>query len=130
LSDQLRSLTDSLIAGAEADERRYDSLLRRLFGCAHFIPLDAEMVRASLETSNQYGLKPQDAIVLTCVFAHLNSSRPDRALFINKNRKDFSNPDIIATLDTLKCSLKVRFSDGMAYLRAILAKATETAEGS
>jgi predicted nucleic acid-binding protein len=129
LSDQLRSLTDSLIAGADADEQRYDSLLRRLLGCAHFVPLDADVVRSSLGTGSQYGLSPQDAIVLTCVLSHLNANRPVRALFVNRNRKDFSNPDIIAILGTLQCVLKVRFSDGIAFLRADLARGTGTADG-
>lgn len=125
LSDQLHSLTVSLIAGARADEQRYEDTLRRILGCAEFIPLDAAAIRGSLDARMSYGLTSQDALVFTCVMTHLATTRPTRAVFLNRNRKDFANPDILAALDQLNCALKTQFTAGLAYVRAELARVSD-----
>jgi len=120
LSGQLRTLSDALVAGADAEAHRYDAVLGRLLACATFIPLDADAIRDSLAARTTYDLSRQDAIILSCVFAHLAATTPDRAVFINRNRRDFANHDIVAALDARGCALKTEFRAGLAHVTAAL----------
>ncbi|MBA4063332.1 MAG: hypothetical protein C0501_06390 [Isosphaera sp.] len=120
LSDQLGLLTTSLINVAEEDERRYNTCLPRLLACATVIPLDATIIRQSLDIGTDYDLKPPDALILASILSHLAATTPATSLHINKNTKDFETPDIIAALTALGCLLKPTFTAGLAYLNAHL----------
>ena len=120
LSEQLSMLTQSLVAGAEDDRQRYDAILIRLLDRAEFIPLTAEVIRDGLATRARFGLSAPDGIVLASVMAHLQQARPAAAVFVNKNRKDFNNPDIKTALGSLGCDLKMEFRAGIGFVRAVL----------
>jgi predicted nucleic acid-binding protein len=122
LSDQLRALTDLLVAGAEADEQRYDTVLRRLLSCAEIIPLDATVIHDSLAARQTYDLSPQDAIVLTCVLSHLATAKPPKSVLITRDKHFHINPDIRSSLEQLGCVLKPEFRAGLAYLKAELGR--------
>lgn len=120
LSNQLAALTRSLVAGSEDDRLRYDDGLARMLDCADFIPLDKEVIRRSVQVRDDLGLSPQDSTILASVVVHLESHRPSTALFINKNSKDFDNPDITELLRGLSCELKTDFNAGLAAFEAAL----------
>ena len=42
-----------------------------------------------------YNLNSQDAIVLASVISHLQTTKPNKACFPNKNTKDFDSPDVV-----------------------------------
>ena len=59
----------------------------------------------------------QDAIVYASVIEHLNKSGEQRRCFINRNSKDFDNPDIEEALDRYSCRILFNFDAGFGYIK-------------
>ena len=66
----------------------------RLLDTAVAIVLDTAILKAELTVQAEFGISGQDAIVLASVLAHLESNRPGVSCFLNRNTKDFDDPDI------------------------------------
>ena len=60
----------------------------------------------------------QDAIVLASVLAHLNAHRPLKSCFLNRNTKDFDDPDIREKLENYGCIFFGKFEQGLRYISA------------
>ena len=60
----------------------------------------------------------QDAIVLASVLAHLDLHNPPESCFLNRNSKDFDDPDVRERLETRGCKFFVTFEDGLRYVVA------------
>ena len=125
LCDQLEKLATALTENTGIDEERFERLLLRLPSFAHFIPFDARIIRNSLEVQTNYPLKSQDAIVFSSVLTHLRETKPSRAVFVNRNRRDFDTREIATDLQQLNCSYKPSFAAGLAYIRAELGRVAE-----
>jgi hypothetical protein len=82
---------------------------------AEFIPLDARILEAAATFRPRYGLAGQDSIVLASVPAHLDLSKPDSCL-LNRNSKDFDDPDILERLQAYGCRFFSRFDSGLRYI--------------
>ncbi len=63
----------------------------------------------------------QDAVVLASVLAHLDQHAPDESCFLNRNSKDFDDPDIRERLDVRGCKFLTKFEDGLQYVISRLA---------
>jgi len=63
-----------------------------------------------------YGMSGQDAIVLASVIAHLHSHNPRNSCFLNRNSKDFDDPDVRQMLETRGCKFFAKFEDGLRYI--------------
>lgn len=87
-----------------------------LIHTAKVIPLDSEILRSAADIESNYGLSGQDAIVLASVLFHLESVQPSESCFLNRNSKDFDDPDIRDRLDALNCRFFPRFTSGLAYI--------------
>ena len=60
----------------------------------------------------------QDAIVLASVLAHLDLHNPAESCFLNRNSKDFDNPDVREGLDARGCKYFSEFEKGLRYVVA------------
>jgi hypothetical protein len=60
----------------------------------------------------------QDAIVLASVLAHMDLRRPPESCFLNRNTKDFDDPDIRERLEARGCRFFGKFEDGLRYVVA------------
>jgi hypothetical protein len=60
----------------------------------------------------------QDAIVLASVLAHLGVHRPPESCFLNRNTKDFDDPDVRERLEACGCKFFGKFEDGLHYVSA------------
>lgn len=65
-----------------------------------------------------YGMSGQDAIVLASVLGHLEDHHPAGSCFLNRNSKDFDDPDIRERLEALGCKFFSKFEDGLRYIVA------------
>ena len=59
-----------------------------------------------------------DAIVLASVLAHLDLHRPIKSCFLNRNTKDFDDPDIRQKLENYGCIFFGKFEHGLRYIAA------------
>jgi hypothetical protein len=91
-----------------------------LFGIAEIIPLTIDILREAATHESPYDLTPQDALVYTSVIAHLRQKQPPVSRFLNRNSKDFDNPDIVDELDRHNCKMIPRFDHGYGFIQARL----------
>ncbi|MDY7015707.1 MAG: PIN domain-containing protein [Cyanobacteriota bacterium] len=111
----------SLIVQSNQEERdRFVQCRNRLISTGEIINLDAEILREAAIDETTYDLTPQDALVYASVTAHLQRARPQTACFLNRNSKDFASPDIIDSLQQLKCRIISRFDRGYDFIQSQL----------
>ena len=106
-----------LSTSGEEEKRRLDDILERILQAADVIPVGLGIIRAATTIQKRRDLSPQDAIVYASVLDHLASVPKALRCFINRNSKDFLNPDIESELAAYNCRLLTRFADGLGYVR-------------
>lgn len=70
-------------------------------------------------------LELPDAVMLAAVLADA-TERPSQSLFLNRNTRDFNDPDIKARLRQVSCELIGGFHGGLARVKHVLANAPTT----
>jgi hypothetical protein len=90
--------------------------ISELLRAADVIALDAGILRSATDVQAVYGMSGQDAIALASVLAHLELHRPPESCFLNRNSKDFDDPDIRERLETFGCKFFTNFADGLRYV--------------
>jgi predicted nucleic acid-binding protein len=117
-AEPLLRLTGLLVRSAEEERTGLQAAMQVILDAAELIPLDADVVREAGRLEASLSLSPQDAIVLASVLKHLGSIQPERSCFLNRNSKDFDNPDIVNRLQDLGCKLLPRFDTGLEFIEA------------
>jgi predicted nucleic acid-binding protein len=120
-ADRIHSMQDIanlLVQSNEEEKQRFDQHRSRLLKVTDIIALDADILAEAAAAEIPYDLTPQDALIYASVLTHLRQHQPDRACFLNKNSKDFDNPDIVSVLESYNCKLIPRFDDGVEFIRA------------
>jgi predicted nucleic acid-binding protein len=117
-TDALQSVTAFLIRSQEEEKERLRDTLSRLLKIAEVIPLSSEIVSSAITYQTQHDLSPQDSIVYASVLAHLSTSSSTSKCFLNKNSKDFDDPDIVNTLSGHGCKVLFSFDDGYGYIKS------------
>ena len=112
---------DALVESNEDDTRNLRSVQERVLTAAEIVPLTHEIIRAAMANRTQFSLKLPDAIVLETVTTHLNGEKPSSSLFVNKNSKDFLNPDIVKHLEKLGCGICGNFEEGARAIQGQIA---------
>lgn len=113
-----QSLTALLIDSANEESKRLDDIRDRLLDLALILPLDAEVLAASRGHQIRYGLSAPDALVYASILLHLTRSPTTSSCFLNKNIKDFDDPDIVSELSQHNCKLLPRFDTGYQFIAA------------
>ena len=110
------TLATTLIASAQFERDGLRNTVSRLLQTAEIIALDAVILRSASEIQEEFGMAGQDAIVLASVLAHLDLHNPSESCFLNRNRKDFDDPDIRARLENYGCVFFGSFEAGFQYV--------------
>lgn len=110
------SLASVLIASAQFEREGLRRTISELLEAAQVIALDAAILRSAADMQAEYGMSDQDAIVLASVLAHLDLHHPVDSCFLNRNTKDFDDPDIRERLETRGCKFLAKFEDGLRYV--------------
>lgn len=122
-TDRIRSIQDiaSLLLQSNEEERqRFTQYRDRLLNSAEAIALSVDILTEAARCEAPYNLKPQDALIYASVIAHLSQDNPSVACFVNRNSKDFNNPDIVDELNNYNCRMISRFDDGYGFMRSQL----------
>lgn len=112
----LEELTALFIRSQEEEWNRLRNTLKQLLEMAQLIPLTTTVINDSLNQQQQ-GLSPQDAVVYSSVLDHLANADGDDHVFLNRNSRDFDDPDIQDQLEEMGCKILFRFDDGVGYIR-------------
>ena len=118
----LDSITRLLINSLEDDKRRLDEILTRVLKVAEIVPLDQSVVMKAIGHREKYGLGYQDSLVFSSVIDHLHSVASAPSCFLNRNSKDFDDPDIVETLEKMDCKMLFSFDKGLNYVNGLLVK--------
>lgn len=117
ISSQSEPLTRALIESIEEHYRRLTSVIARILAVAQVIPLHDSTVQLAIDKESILGLEPADAAVYASILEDL-SHDGEAKLFLNRNSKDFSIPDIEAELSTYQCRMIPSFVHGLSYINS------------
>ena len=118
--ESIKDLAKIIAQSNEEEWQRFIQYRHRLLNCADFIALDTNILRLGASFEDIYNLQPQDAIVFASVISHLQQDKPTVAGFLNKNSKDFDNPDVIQELNKFNCRMIFKFNRGFDFMRSQL----------
>ena len=110
------ALASVLIASAQFERDGLRDTISQLLRTAEVISLDAAILRSAANMQVEFGMSGQDAIVLTSVLAHLELHHPQESCFLNRNSKDFDDPDVRERLEAHGCKFFGKFEDGLRYI--------------
>ena len=114
--DGFRDITALLIRAIDEDTKRLNAVRSRLLESACVIPMDASILSAAQASEREQNLSPQDAHIYSTVLGHLKRAQRRVSCFLNKDRKDFDEPDIVDRLTQYSCKLLPRFDSGHDYI--------------
>jgi predicted nucleic acid-binding protein len=109
-----RGLSGLLLRSGEHELTRLKEVVQRIGKSVELLPLDAQTLDAAWGVQSKFGLKVPDAIVLASVLLDLDRIKPNDAVFLNKDIKDFDDPDIVAELKQRGCVLLPTFTGALA----------------
>lgn len=105
-----------LITLADEDSKRLDDVRSRLIEAAEIIPLDASVLAAGTRYQHDHDFSAQDALVYSSVLSHLRRVRAPESCFLNRNSKDFDDPDIVNELASHGCKFFPGFTTGHSFI--------------
>lgn len=118
--NSIQEIASLLVRSNEEEKQCFIRYRDRLLGIAEIIPLTIDILREAATHESPYDLTPQDALVYTSVIAHLRQNQPSVSCFLNRNSKDFDNPDIVDELERHNCKMIPRFDHGYGFIQARL----------
>lgn len=113
-------LTALLIDSADEEAKHLETVRSRLLNVVEVIPLDASILTAATQHQGDHGFSPQDALVYASVLLHLKQDHVVQSCFLNRNSRDFDDPDIVEELNQYLCKLLPRFDSGYQFILSCL----------
>ncbi len=114
--DALQGVAGLLVQSIDDENGRLTAVLERVSKIAVLIPLAADIISAANRCRAIYKLEPQDSFVYCSVLHHLDLQGGAEGCFINRNSKDFSDLDIVESLESRGCKMLYDFDTGWGYL--------------
>ncbi|MDD1414666.1 PIN domain-containing protein [Dolichospermum sp. ST_con] len=112
-----QEITEFLVNSGKEEKERFQIIVEKLLGISEIIPLTVEILTAAIKHQSELDFTPQDAIVYASIVEHLSKSNERQCCFINRNSKDFDNPDIAEALDKYSCRILFKFDSGFSYVK-------------
>lgn len=121
-SGNFSDLTAFLSGSTERERGGLQRAIDGMLKAAEVIPLHADVFRYARQMPAVRVMSPQDSIVLASIVLHLAKAKPVESCFLNRNSKDFDDPEVRKMLGTFNCRFFARFDDGLRYIEARLRK--------
>jgi predicted nucleic acid-binding protein len=113
----IKEIANLLIQSNDDEKKRFDGFRNRLFNAAEAISLTKRILTDAGSYETSLALKPQDAIIYASVISHLEEHSSVMSCFLNRNSKDFDDPNIVAALKNFNCTMIPRFDQGFEFIR-------------
>jgi predicted nucleic acid-binding protein len=104
------------VRSLEEEKERLRNTVNRLIDVSQIIPLDAQTFAEASKYQLDHDLSPQDSIVYASILNHLRTSSSTKKCFLNRNSKDFDDPDIEDVLNRYDCKMVFSFDHGLRYI--------------
>ncbi len=121
--EQIRTFEDInafLVRSQEEEKQRLQVAIEKILEVCKIIPLTAEILTEAIKYQSEYNLEPQDSIVYASILDHISNSDERQRCFLNRNSKDFDDPDIKESLNSYDCLMLFRFDNGIGYVKSQL----------
>lgn len=115
-TDALQNVTGLLVRSLQEEKNRFRRTVDKLLAVSEIIPLEARVLLDADRYQIDHDLSVQDSVVYASVLTHLRASTSTDKCFLNRNRKDFDDPDIEETLNTNGCKMLFSFDKGYGYI--------------
>jgi predicted nucleic acid-binding protein len=117
ISSRTEPLIAALIESAEAERDRLESVLSRLLSVCQLSPIDGTTVQSANGYTSRLKLSPNDAVIFASIMQDLATKPAGPKCFLNRNSKDFADPDVYDELRQFDCKLVPSFDGGLKYIR-------------
>lgn len=87
-------ITGFLVRSQEEEKERLRETVNKLLNVSTIIPLDTQILISAGVYQIRHDLSPQDSIVYASVVHHLKTTETTAKCLLNRNSKDFDDPDI------------------------------------
>jgi len=111
-----QEVTSLLVRSQEEERQRLHDTTQRITASGEVVPLTGRILIDAIKVQQTLDLSPQDAIVYTSVETHLENAAEGPSCFLNRNSKDFGDPDIVDSLASKGCRILFDFTDGFDYV--------------
>jgi hypothetical protein len=118
--DKFSDLTALLSGSAEREGAGLQRAIDEMLKVAEVIPLDSDVFGYADVMKFVRAMSAQDSIVLASIVLHLRDAAPAESCFLNRNSKDFDDPNVREMLDGFNCRFFARFDDGLHFVEARL----------
>ncbi|MBE9118574.1 DUF4935 domain-containing protein [Lusitaniella coriacea LEGE 07157] len=118
--ESIQDIASLMVQSNEEERNRFIQYRKRLLKIGEIAALTSEILIEAAACETTYALTPQDALVYASVIDHLRRYQPQKACFLNRNSKDFDNPDIVDELNRYNCRMIPRFDRGYSFLQSQL----------
>lgn len=115
-ASELLDLVGLLIESAAEESRWLEATRNRLLKVAEIVPLDRSILEDSSLYQTAHDFSAQDALVYATVLRHLGTGGGEPSCFLNRNSRDFDDPDVVAELERHRCKMIPRFDAGYRYI--------------
>ncbi len=115
----LRDAADLMLRAEQEISKRFLDIRSKLLDVARFVEIDDAVLREASAMGAQLGLELPDAVMLASVLADA-IAHPSPSIFLNRNTKDFDDPDVKARLKNVPCDLVWKFDHGIARVKNAL----------
>ncbi len=116
ISSKTEPLTKALIESSQEEWNTLESVTSRILDVSEVIPLTTDILQSAIRNEEALGLEPPDATVYASIFDDLQVRGVGSKCFLNKNSKDFANPDIYDALRLHECILIPSFENGVKFV--------------
>ncbi|MDB5246973.1 MAG: hypothetical protein JWQ40_1367 [Segetibacter sp.] len=113
---------DLLLKSGEDAKQQLEEMILRLIKASMTIPLTADIITNAIEFQVKNTFSPQDSLVYASVISHLKSAPNEEKCFLNRNSKDFDDPEIVKELDRYGCKIMFQFTHAFDFLKNKLSK--------
>lgn len=120
VSGNFSELAALLITSAERERGGLQRATEGMLKAAEIIPLDSDVFHQAGGIQVAFDMSVQDSIVLASIVSHLAATKPAESCFLNRNTRDFDDPNVREMLDEFGCKFFGRFDDGLHYIEARL----------
>ena len=109
-----------LSLSASTDLRQTESGIDRISGVAELIPFSAGVIQRSKQCRETFLLdKLGDAAICASILEYLDATEQSPSLFVENDREDFSNPDLVEAFRSLGCEIEYQFDTALRKLSAL-----------
>jgi predicted nucleic acid-binding protein len=117
---RLQDAEDLLLRASQDAFARFSAVRARLLRGAEILAVDASILETAEVDASRFSLSFPDAVMVAAVY-HDAAKRHTPSVFLNRNIKDFLDPDVKKYLASVSCTVIGSFDNGLARINSALA---------